>query len=71
MKWEGDLVMNEKWKVGDRYAMDGKTYYIKEELHAKLFLVEEIEPIGDDLFNLTGRESYATAWELQRFAARL
>lgn len=48
----------------------GEHYYqLKERLHKRLFLAEELEYIeNDEDFIHTGREKFFTAWELERFA---
>ena len=47
----------------------GKQYYqLKEQLHDRLFLAEEMEynEIEEDFIH-TGRERFFTAWELERY----
>ena len=58
------------YQVGDFFRLSGKVYQIKEQLHSRLFLVEEYDEGKDDLY-ATGRETYVTAWELERYSERV
>ena len=49
------------------FRFNGKVYQIKEQLHSRLFLVEEYEEGKDDYY-ATGKETYVTAWELERYS---
>lgn len=54
--------------IGNMIRTGEQYYHLKEQLHDRLFLAEEMEyNEREEDFIHTGRERFFTAWELERY----